>query len=118
MNEKPQLRYAVLHHTHVAHPHYDLLLEVSSDAPLATWRCEQWPPRGEMTVVRLPDHRRIYLEYEGPVSGGRGEVSRVAHGNLALIENSDTRVHAHLAGGTMLALSLIKDDRWLLKSTP
>lgn len=35
---------------------------------------------GECRAERIADHRRIYLEYEGPLSGGRGEVSRVARG--------------------------------------
>lgn len=116
MNEKPELRYAVLHHTHVAHPHYDLLLETAPDAPLATWRCEKWPPESEMTVVRLPDHRRVYLDYEGPISGGRGEVSRVAHGSLRLLEKSDTHFRIRLGGAPTLTLSLLNEDRWLLQS--
>ena len=32
----------------------------------------------------IGDHRREYLEYEGPVSGGRGEVRRVAGGECEL----------------------------------
>ncbi len=31
---------------------------------------------------RLADHRAEYLSYEGPVSGGRGVVSRVAMGSF------------------------------------
>ena len=39
---------------------------------------------------RIADHRREYLEYEGPVSGGRGEVCRVAEGECStrLIDGS------------------------------
>jgi hypothetical protein len=33
-------------------------------------------------AVRMADHRRQYLEYEGEVSGGRGRVVRVAHGEV------------------------------------
>ena len=32
----------------------------------------------------LGEHRREYLTYEGPVSGGRGEVKRVAGGTYDL----------------------------------
>lgn len=34
---------------------------------------------------RLADHRREYLTYEGPVSGGRGRVRRVAEGVCGVI---------------------------------
>jgi hypothetical protein len=33
----------------------------------------------------LPDHRTIYLDYEGPISGGRGEVSRWDAGHFTLL---------------------------------
>ncbi|MFG0266136.1 MAG: hypothetical protein ACF8AM_13475 [Rhodopirellula sp. JB055] len=31
-------------------------------------------------MTRLPDHRRLYLDYEGPVSNDRGVVTQVASG--------------------------------------
>jgi len=36
--------------------------------------------------LRLPMHRDIYLSYEGPISGGRGHVSRVGMGALRWLE--------------------------------
>lgn len=36
----------------------------------------------------MPDHRREYLEYEGPISGGRGMVSRVAAGSADWVMRS------------------------------
>lgn len=33
-------------------------------------------------AVRMADHRRLYLAYEGEVSGGRGRVVRVATGEV------------------------------------
>ncbi len=82
MNGMLPLRFVILHHTGVPSPHFDLMLETSPNGPLATWRCPIWPlPAGETPVVRLADHRRHYLDYEGPVSGDRGEVRRVARGS-------------------------------------
>ena len=40
---------------------------------------------GGFRAERLPDHREAYLEYEGPVSGGRGTVRRIADGSLEII---------------------------------
>ncbi|HBE68769.1 MAG TPA: hypothetical protein DDW52_11540 [Planctomycetaceae bacterium] len=38
------------------------------------------PTNPSVSAERLIDHRRHYLTYEGPVSGNRGEVKRVASG--------------------------------------
>ena len=61
--------------------HWDLLLE-DGDA-LLTWRLleepvlQQWLPS-----ERLPDHRLVYLDYSGPVSGDRGVVMGWDSGEL------------------------------------
>ncbi len=74
-------RYVVLHHTGYGEPHYDLMVERDDVGPLATWRLTRWPVQGRIEAVPLPDHRRVYLEFEGPISGGRGEVCRIASGH-------------------------------------
>jgi hypothetical protein len=72
--------------------HYDWMIEPWEGSPtLMTFRLhnridlpylETWTIVGE----RLADHRRDYLTYEGPVSGGRGQVRRVASGQCVSIE--------------------------------
>jgi hypothetical protein len=37
------------------------------------------------TAERIGDHRRLYLDYEGPISGGRGSVRRVAEGQAEIV---------------------------------
>jgi hypothetical protein len=66
-------RYAILEHDHPA-LHWDLMLEASE--VLRTWRLAE-PPQSGRAVAAEPsfDHRRMYLDYEGPVSGGRGTVT-------------------------------------------
>lgn len=51
-------------------------------APL---NCDLWEPQEsvELTATRLPDHRKKYLDYEGPVSGDRGQVRAVSRGFIA-----------------------------------
>lgn len=78
------LRYAVLHHTGIDEPHFDLLFELQKGALLACWRSACWPITQATTLQRLADHRREYLDYEGPISGNRGEVRRVAGGEFWL----------------------------------
>ncbi len=75
-----QLRYVVLRHEGIANPHFDLMYEWRSDAPLKTLRYRTWPPANPAEFERLPDHRRDFLDYEGAISNNRGLVKRVAQG--------------------------------------
>lgn len=73
-------RFAILRHDH-PFLHWDLLLEAGSLA--TTWRLLRPPLDRELIAAELlPDHRLLYLEYEGPVSGNRGYVRRVAGGQF------------------------------------
>ena len=76
------LRYAVLHHTDVPDPHFDLMFETAPGSTLLTWRSAEWPIRSRAIVTRIPDHRRDYLDYDGPVSDDRGQVARVISGTF------------------------------------
>ncbi len=76
------LRYVVLHHTGWIEDHFDLMLERDCTGLLQTWRLEDFPIPKQIT--RLADHRREYLDYEGPVSNKRGHVKRVAAGMYEL----------------------------------
>ena len=86
----PTLRYVVLHHTQIPHPHFDLMIETHAGSELATWRHAHWPPRAHEKFEAIAAHRRDYLEYEGPVSGDRGSVKRVAAGTATIVVE-----HAH-----------------------
>ena len=78
-------RYVVLHHTGHGEPHYDVMIEPHPGAGrLLTWRSPVWPLVAGATLMPLGPHRRAYLEREGPVSGGRGEVRRVAEGTCSV----------------------------------
>ena len=54
------------------------------EAPLVTFRLDRRLDdldHGErLDAARLADHRPRYLRYEGPISGGRGSVRRLARG--------------------------------------
>jgi hypothetical protein len=71
-------RYVILTHDH-PFPHWDFMLE--AEGVLRTWRLLAEPAaRQSVPAERLADHRLAYLDYEGPVSGGRGSVARWDHG--------------------------------------
>jgi hypothetical protein len=89
--------YVILHHTASpdAPDHFDLLLD-APDTPggkLLTWRILPHPhswPRHPPAATRLPDHRRLYLTYEGPLSNNRGHVRRTATGAATLTRATPT----------------------------
>jgi hypothetical protein len=81
------MRYVILHHTGWIEDHFDLMLETDAESPLLTWRLDRWPT--PTAITPLPPHRRVYLDYEGQVSNGRGQVRRVAQGCYQLLVRSD-----------------------------
>jgi len=50
------------------------------------------PGCSALTAEPIPDHRPFYLTYEGPITGGRGTVSRLARGTLAGAQLARDRV--------------------------
>jgi hypothetical protein len=91
------LRFALLFHDSPRGPHYDFLLEAGES--LKTWALPQTPEPGlEMPCEALADHRPLYLDYEGPLSGGRGTVARWDHGTYAVEHWSDEEIIIVLAG--------------------
>jgi hypothetical protein len=106
-------RYVVLDHDHPA-PHLDLMLQVGD--VLWTWRLPDWPDEGiTVEALRLGDHRLAYLDYEGPVSGGRGEVLRREGGEYEWLEQGEGRLVARLAGVQLrgrLTLARRDGDCW------
>ena len=84
-------RFAILRHQpgpRSTRPlHWDLLFEVGD--VLRTFACLNEPTgRRSLHVELLDDHRLEYLDYEGPVSCGRGNVTRWDCGEFEVIEES------------------------------
>ncbi len=77
--------------------HWDLMLE-SGDI-LATWAIDEAIEPGKIVQARaLPDHRIVYLDYEGPISGDRGEVTRLDRGTYEIETRRDDRLVINLKG--------------------
>jgi hypothetical protein len=75
------VRFVILEHDHPI-LHWDLMLE-AGDA-LHTWRLAEEPVQERaIEATALADHRAMYLDYEGPVSGNRGTVRRWDAGEFA-----------------------------------
>lgn len=116
-------QFVLLRHTRTTDVHWDLGLDVGE--VLVTWQIHENPERLMRSPAALParrihDHRRIYLEYEGAISGGRGHVTRVDRGSWQSLEQSATRWRIRLMGQIlegvfMLERSLEITEVWRIR---
>jgi hypothetical protein len=78
--------------------HYDWMIlrtdrGMDIDRPLLTFRIEVLPTQVDsFEAERIADHRRVYLDYEGEISGGRGSVRRLVGGSAAIVALESARI--------------------------
>jgi hypothetical protein len=118
--------------------HWDLMLEAGGS--LRTWALLQLPrgwesaqshtasiypecadvsSKSSVDAEPLGDHRRDYLEYEGPISAERGQVTRVDAGSFETLSESQQHWQVELRGGRLsgeviLAASKANANGWTL----
>lgn len=82
-------------------PHWDFMLE--QGGALLTWSLVSLPSAECATVeaTRLDDHRTAYLEYEGPLTGERGSVTRVTSGEFSWIRNEPELIEISVTSGSL-----------------
>ncbi|MDO4550745.1 MAG: hypothetical protein Q4C96_05790 [Planctomycetia bacterium] len=102
------LHFTILEHHTSDGTHWDLLLEHPETEFLLTWSTKTSPESlfqithknknhnpSEPFIIsssffqRKPDHRNIYLTYEGEISGGRGTVRRWDSGTYTIIAQNE-----------------------------
>lgn len=111
--------------------HWDLMLE--HQGVLLTWELLRLPSSWEQVLeiessqtlresvpaMQLPDHRLAYLAYEGPISGDRGTVRRVAGGEFELLELEQGRLRCRLhdgqLGGEWVLTRSGQSQEWVLQ---
>ena len=94
-------RFAPLIHDTPRGLHYDFFLE--KGGVLKTWALTQLPELGlEIPCDALADHRPIYLDYEGPISGGRGTVTRWDQGTYLVEVWSDDEIIVEITGAKLV----------------
>jgi hypothetical protein len=107
------LRYVVLRHhlpEQASRPsHWDLMFDLG-DPTLPTWALERPPDDDfEQHAIRLADHRRAYLEYEGPLTLDRGRVERWDRGICSVLSLVTDSWQLHLQGERLSgAISLMR----------
>jgi DNA polymerase ligase (LigD)-like protein len=115
----------LLHETPAGYPrgtHFDLMLEHGN--VLRTWALNALPVGDETTTAeQLPDHRTDYLDYEGEVSGERGQVSRVDAGEYDTLEDIPSAQVIRIRGQRLQGiLRLVRDaqtpHRWRISLSP
>ena len=92
-------RFVILEHDWPAR-HWDLFLEAGP--VLRAWRLLAEPGPGVAVPAEAnAEHRLLYLDHEGPVSGGRGSVSRWDAGTFDWVADGAEGVVVELAGAKL-----------------
>ena len=113
-------QFVVQHHTGYGPEHWDLMLE--EDDALATWRLHRHPQTVSdhpIGAVRIADHRKVYLTYEGPVRSGRGQVHIVDAGTYTVLHRDADTLRIEFSGRVLNGQCLLVrdatgEDQWTL----
>ena len=125
-------RFVLLYHecpSNVPRPsHWDFMLE--QDCALRTWVLSElplaWRTAGESDCVsaeEIQPHRLDYLDLEGPLTGGRGRVSRIERGTFEVIESSEVHLRVRLSGRRISGMAELRRSdasttQWRLATGP
>lgn len=108
-------RFVILEHDYPER-HWDFMLEV--EQKLKTWKLAAPPQIGKMVKAQLSfDHRIVYLDYEGPISGDRGTVVRWDKGSFTWQQESEDHVRVDLLGNVLKGVADLRresDGEWRL----
>ena len=95
--------------------HWDWMFEMGE--VLRTWATDALPSGDRLTVPQripatpLADHRPIYLDYTGPISGERGRVTSWDAGNYVLEEATSQVFAVQIAGRRLHGSVRFIEDR-------
>ena len=97
--------------------HFDWLIDPGSPRALLTFRVKEPIHTGDsrnFAAEMIGDHRRMYLDFEGPIPGGRGRIVRVARGALEALGEQQGRIviRASLGGLTGVFVGRHTDGPW------
>jgi DNA polymerase Ligase (LigD) len=106
-------RFAILEHDYPV-CHWDFLLE--NDDSLLTWRLSAAPESGVVVdALKTFGHRKLYLDYEGPVGGERGAVTRWDGGTFEWEVRQPDQIAVRLCGLVLqggFRLERVQGENW------
>jgi DNA polymerase Ligase (LigD) len=101
-------RFVILEHDWPT-THWDFFLEAGP--VLRAWRLLAEPAAGkEVPAEANAEHRLLYLDYEGPVSGDRGHVRRWDAGTFEWVADSPERIEVVLQGEKLAGRCVIEAE--------
>ena len=92
--------FVLLEHRRAKDVHWDFMIELPGRTELATWRLAANPTLERRPIAAEPifAHPRRFLDYEGPLRGGKGEVRRIDRGPAEVLSHTEARLRCRLAG--------------------
>ncbi|MHC4661244.1 MAG: hypothetical protein ACYS8W_06105 [Planctomycetota bacterium] len=99
--------------------HYDFLLEREEKCLTFAFESIPFDSKGGI-CERKSDHRKHYLTYEGPVSGGRGTVNIIGEGEYKTLEEGAGKIELELnpPEKKKIILELLRGREWRFRVTP
>jgi hypothetical protein len=103
-------RFVILEHDWPTR-HWDFLLEAGD--VLRAWRLLEEPGPGRTVPAEANfDHRPIYLDFEGPLTGDRGSVTRWDAGSFEWIE-IEPKIAVQLNGNKLKGVAILNDGSFI-----
>ena len=107
-----QNRFTLSRHVVESESHFDLFLEHAPEERLWTWQIKEMEPVGDVLsgrsksfqafALRIFDHRKIYLDYEGELSRERGIVQKNTSGTWDFIAKTEEMLTIRLVSPLLL----------------
>ena len=107
-------------HDHITeNRHFDLMIETGDDL-LLTWRImpsdlDILLMSNEIQAVRIQDHEKYFLDYEGSLSTGNGSIVLFDQGNSKILKRRNNTLNVLLSGQVFIGsiqLTSIKDNTY------
>ena len=87
---------------------------------LKTWRIPNPPDQSPQTIEQIQDHRMIYLQYEGEISGNRGYVKIWDKGEYVTRTWSAQLIAIQLSGERLKGnyyIKLFESKKWIFEKS-
>jgi hypothetical protein len=110
-------RFVILQHASPHGLHWDFMLEMGT--ALASWALAQPPAASQQIPARaLSEHRLAYLDYDGPISRGRGTVTRWDEGTYQIERQAEGLLVVLLSGKNLTGRATLHrtgadPDQWV-----